>query len=265
VTRGKGLVVLLIVAMSLFGCQLQYQMLYYPSQEVPTAAALAAQGLVFWPKGPEGYRGFAARPNPERVRGTVLCFHGNAGTADQRAYYAAALTPLGYRVVLAEYPGYGKRPGPLGEASLVTDAREQARLAARTYGEPLLLLGESLGSGVAAAAASDRGLPIAGLLLITPWDSLRAVARTHYPWFPLGPFLKDRYDSGQNLQSFPGPVAIVAAQGDEIVPHRHAQALYEALPGTKKMWTIPQAGHNDWLYRISTPHWEEWLTFLNPR
>ena len=53
-----------------------------------------------------------------RDRGTAIVFHGNAGHAGHRAYYARALTPLGLRVILAEYPGYGPRAGQPGEQAL---------------------------------------------------------------------------------------------------------------------------------------------------
>jgi hypothetical protein len=255
-------VILTVSTMSLFGCDLQYGMLYYPEARLPSPAQLAAQRLQFWPSGPAGYRGFIAPAGGGRSRGTVIVLHGNAGTAADRGYYAAALTPLGYRVILAEYPGYGRREGPLGEASLVADARTTIRLAAETYGAPLFLLGESLGCGVAAGAASDPSLPVAGILLITPWETLRAVARDHFPWLPLGLILKDRYDNRANLSTFPGRIAVVGAQRDEIVPLRHAEALYASLPGPKKMWVIPGAGHNDWPLRLEEGQWKAFMDFI---
>lgn len=248
--------------MALFGCEMQYRMLYYPGARLPSAAELAAAELAFWPSGPAGYRGFVSPAGGGRSRGTVVVFHGNAGTAADRAYYAAALTPLGYRVILAEYPAYGGRPGRLGEASFVADARQTIRLAAESGGTPVFLLGESLGCGVAAAAAADASLAVAGLLLITPWETLLAVARDHFRWLPLGLFMKDRYDNAENLRSFRGRIAVVGAERDDIVPLRHARALYEALPGAKRLWVLAGAGHNDWLYRVDAAQWRAWMDFI---
>ncbi len=56
-----------------------------------------------------------------------MVFHGNAGSAYDRMYYVKALEPLGYRVLLAEYPKYGARTGSLGEKSLVADAIATAK------------------------------------------------------------------------------------------------------------------------------------------
>jgi len=252
----------IVLAMSLFGCSLQDRMLYYPEPSVPSKEALAANHLQFWPSGPEGYRGFIGTEGPAAPRGTIVVFHGNAGTAADRLYYLKALEPLGYRVILAEYPRYGRRGGELGEGSFVADARESIRMASQ-YGGPLYLLGESLGCAVAAGVASNPSPRIDGVLLITPWDTLKAVAKSHFPFLPVGLFLRDRYDSGENLKTFPGRIAVVGAERDEIVPVRHAEALYRSLPGpNKRMWTLRGVGHNDWLMAVGPEIWREFMAFL---
>ena len=248
--------------MSLTGCNMQNRLLYYPSFHLPSVEDLATRNIRFWPSGPAGYRGFTGASAVGKQKATVIVFHGNAGTAADREYYVAALGPLGYRVILAEYPGYGKREGELGERSFVADARATLRLAEETYGGPVFLLGESLGCGVAAGLAGDKSLPIAGLLLITPWDTLSEVAKSHFPWLPVGLFLTDRYDNVGNLKSFPGRIAVVGAERDDIVPVRHAETLHQSLPGDKRMWVIRGAGHNDWLMRIGPPQWREWMDYV---
>jgi pimeloyl-ACP methyl ester carboxylesterase len=263
VGMGKGIYILLVAAMSLIGCHLQYSMLYYPSTEVPSAAQLAARRIQYWPSGPDGYRGFIGTAAIPEVKGTVIVFHGNAGTAADRLDYSDAMGTLGYRVILAEYPKYGRREGALGEKAFVADAQATVRLAAETYSGPLFLLGESLGCAVAAGVTKDKALKIAGILLITPWDTLAAVSKSHFPWLPVSLFLKDRYDNGEALRLFPGPIGIVAAERDTIVPSQHARALFQALPGDKKMWTVTGADHNDWLNFIASSQWREWMQFID--
>ena len=260
---GQKITLLFIVLLiSLLGCNLQYNMLYYPTAAVPSEAELAASGLRYWPSGPTGYRGFVTATGGGNTKGTIVVFHGNAGTAADRTYYGEALGPAGYRIILAEYPRYGRREGDLGERSFVADARASVRLALEQYGSPLFLLGESLGCGVAAGVARDASLKISGIILVTPWDTLAAVAKTHFPWMPVSLFLKDSYDNRENLRSFGGAVAIVAAGRDDIVPLKHATALYQSLSGTKRMWTIADAGHNDWPLRIDPVRWKEWMDFI---
>ena len=162
---------------------LQRKMLYYPDgSRLPEEHALRV-GLRSWPS-VENYRGYIGQNDAEEFKGTAIVFQGNAGAAYHRGYYVDALTRLGLRVILAEYPGYGGRDGKPNESVLIDDAMETIRLAHQTYAEPLYLWGESLGAGVVAAAVKKSTIPIKGVVLFTPWESLPAVAQTHYWYFP---------------------------------------------------------------------------------
>lgn len=237
---------------------LQDRFLYFP--EKAAVEALAAGGQRAWPA-PEAFRGLVAEP-PGRAYGTAIVFHGNGGHAGHRSYYAAPLNRLGLRVILAEYPGYGPRDGALGEASLVDDARQTIALAHRLYGAPVLLIGESLGAGVAAAAGARERDKIAGLLLITPWDRIAHVAAYHYWWLPVKWLLRDRYDSVSHLASFDRPVLVAVAEHDSIVPARFGRALYDALTGPRQLMVVKGADHNDWPDRVDDAWWREATGFL---
>jgi pimeloyl-ACP methyl ester carboxylesterase len=165
--------------------------------------------------------------------------------------------PLGLRVILAEYPGYGPRVGTLSEASLVADAGETIALTQRQYGGPVLLIGESLGAAVAAAAAAAHPQLVSGLLLITPWDQLAQVGAYHYPWLPVRWLLRDEYDSVTRLQGFERPVIVAVAERDRIVPARFGIALYRSLDGPKHLLAIPGSGHNDWPDRVDASWWRD--------
>ena len=238
----------------------QDSLLYFP-ERVPLAKAVdeaSREGLLPWPSG-DAYRGLLAEPKTP-ARGTLLLFHGNAGHAGHRGWYVDRLSRLGVRVILAEYPGYGPRDGELGEASLVPDAIETVARVRRQFPGPLILAGESLGAGVAAAAA--KGADVDALLLITPWDSLKNVAGHHYPWLPVGWLLRDRYDSVGNLVAFCGRVVVVVAEQDSIVPAKHGRALFASLPEAKRLWTIPGAEHNDWGSQVDDAWWESVVGYL---
>ncbi len=244
-------------------------MLYYPSKEKPTQDLLTAYHIQFWGSVFDDYRGYASTITISNPKGTIIVFHGNAGSAADRAYYVQVLAPLGYRVILAEYPGYGGRNGDLGETVFVSDAKETIRLAFEQFGAPIFLLGESLGCGVVAAAAkdtsSDASVQIYGIILITPWDTLVSVAKCKFPWLPVRLFLKDRYDSIENLKAFQGRIAIAGAEHDEVIPVHHAQALYQALPTNKKMWIIHGASHNDWFDHVSPAWWQAIMDYIEGR
>lgn len=236
----------------------QDRLLYHPAQA--QGAEMVSAGLAAWPAD-DDFRGLVAKP-VGLARGTVLVFHGNAGHAGHRGYYATALTRLGLRVILAEYPAYGPRDGALGERSLVGDAAQTIALAHRLHGPPLLLVGESLGAGVASAAAVSQRENVTALMLITPWDTLEHVAAHHYPWLPVSWLLHDRYDSAAHLASIGRPVLVAVAERDRIIPARFGTALYEALPGPKRLEVVRAADHNDWIRYVDDAWWRSAIEFL---
>ncbi len=250
----SGLIFSMGIAMS------QDSLLYFPDKA--SVADLATGGLQPWPSAAD-FRGLLAEPTGP-VRGTAIVFHGNAGHAGHRRFYATALNRLGLRVILAEYPGYGPRGGALGEQSLVADAEQSVAMAHRQYGAPLLVIGESLGAGVASAASARQREVTASLLLITPWDRLEQIASHHYPWLPVKWLLRDSYDSAAHLRSFGRPILVAVAEHDSIVPARFGTALYEALSAPKQLKVIRSAEHNDWPDRVDNGWWRETIDFLLP-
>lgn len=255
---------LMVAAEILSGFNIQYRLLYYPSSSAPSEESLKADNIKPWQSCITDYRGLIATNEVGHTNGTIVVFHGNGGTAADRAFYVKALGPLGYRVILAEYPSYGGRKGELGEKAFVNDASETVRLAFVKYGEPVFVLGESLGCGVAAAIAKETSVKIDGIVLITPWDTLASVAQSKFPFLPVRLFLKDKYDNINNLKSFKGRVAVVGAGRDEVIPIRHANDLYNSLSSAaKRMWTIQGAGHNDWPMSTNRSWWKEIMDFVS--
>lgn len=251
-------------AMLVFVYLTQEKILYFPGAYPLSAAVTRAKELQFriWPENAPDYHGFVQAEIPRTPKGVILLFHGNAGTALDRFFYAKELSHLGYRLILFEYPGYGARAGELGEASFVSAAADAARAALEQFGGPLVLFGESLGCGVASAVAGSGNIPVAGVVLITPWDTLPDMAQTVYWYFPAKWLTKDKYDNVRNLNQFSGPVAVALAEHDEIIPPERGRRLYELLSGRKKLWLLPGAGHNTWPAAVDPSWWKEVLDFV---
>ena len=103
--------------------------------------------------------------------------------------------------------------------------------------------GVSLGSGVAAYLASERELD--GAFLITPYDSIQAVAKNHYPWLPVGLLLKHRFPSTTFLRDNTTPIVIVAAELDKVVKPERTDRLRAAISNLVFDKTIEAATHAD--------------------
>jgi pimeloyl-ACP methyl ester carboxylesterase len=220
-------------------------------------------GLVLWPQADLNYRGLIDETaHGPAKRGTIICVHGNGGNAPNRYYYRDALQPLGFNVLLYEYPGFGARPGTLRENVIVNDLRKTIQRAQQELGGPVYLLGESLGCGVVASAAADPVVPVAGIILITPWDTLVHVAQDRFWFLPVQYLVNDHFDSVSNLKEHYQPIAVAIAEEDEIIPPRLGHHLYETLPEPKKLWVFKNAGHNNWPKNPDLKWWQEMTDFI---
>ena len=260
ITRIVALVYIGLIV-PLAGCQ--NHMLYHPSRasEASLVQSASVQGLQPWKntKGETiGWR--ISKPNAKR---RVVAFHGNAGYALHRTYYADGLGGLDWEVYLFEYPGYGARDGtPSKDAFLSTSrAAIDELLAADT--RPLYLLGESIGSGVACALAADLPQHIKGLILVTPFARLVEVAKWHFPYLPVGLLLSDKFDNIASLEKYRGPAGMVIADCDEVVSPEQGQKLHAAYTGPKLLITLPDCGHNDFPTNHSAKWWREVTAFLD--
>lgn len=240
----------------------QRKLLYLPTGHKLSERGAKAESLRYWPSY-ENFQGFIDQEETADAMGTVVIFHGNAGAAYQRGFYARALSKHGLRVILAEYPGYGGRGGAPSEEVLVKDALETIRLVYQTYGEPLYMWGESLGSGVVASAVRETDVPIKGLVLFTPWDTLSRLVGTHYWYLPARWLVLDQYDNIENLDGFEGNVAVILAGDDEVVPVQHGQRLYESIAANKKLWVFEGARHNEMPIEAGLPWWGEVIAFIS--
>ena len=158
----------------------------------------------------------------------ILHFHGNGGNATDRTGLGSVLYNAGYNVVLAEYRGYGGNPGRPGEDGLARDARAYLAWArARFPAAPLVLWGESLGTGVATRLAEGRR-DVVALVLESPFTSVADLARGMYPVLPTDWLLRHRFESLSRLPGIEAPVLVIASEADRVTPAAHAQRMAAA-------------------------------------
>ncbi len=160
-------------------------------------------------------------------RGVILHFHGNGGSVEDRLALASEVNAAGFTIILAEYRGYGGNPGRPGEAAFAADAAHYlAWVQARYPARPLVLWGESLGSGVVTRLAEGRE-GLAAIVLESPFTSVTDVARAIYPFLPVDRLLRHRFESLARLPGVSAPLLVVASEEDRITPVAHARRMAE--------------------------------------
>jgi hypothetical protein len=180
---------------------------------------------------------------PAKHSTLLLGFGGNAWNAQDVAEYIHGLFPS-EEVVAFHYRGYAPSRGSPSAEALIADAPLIYDLAvARLKPGRTVAIGFSIGSGIAAQLAAVRNLD--GVIMVTPFDSLKSVAQSMYPWLPIGPFFEHEIDAATALEGVKTPVAIIQAEHDEIVPSSRTDALRRRILHLVDDRTIAGAGHND--------------------
>lgn len=231
------------IAAALFFAQTS---IFFPTRLVPPAGPLPPGAERIELTAPDGIRleGVHIPPSRRGGEGTaILGFAGNASNAAAIAEFLASLYPE-HPVIAFHYRGYRPSGGAPSAAALLEDAPLLYDLAReRLRPERIVAVGISIGSGVAAGLSARR--PLDGVILVTPFDSLEAVARDQFPWLPVSLLLRHRLPSAQYLREARPPVAIVAAEHDDVVPPRRTEALRQSLDTLVFDATIPGTRHND--------------------
>jgi uncharacterized protein len=174
----------------------------------------------------------------------ILYFGGNAEDVLYTASMAARLDAR--RMLVVNYRGYGQTQGQPSQTALYEDGLAIYDYVVNEVGakpEHIVVMGRSLGSGVASMLAAKRSVRAA--ILITPFDSISAVAASHYPIFPVKFLLRHPFDSASFARQTNAPALIIAAAEDRVIPAKHAQALADVWAGEQHLHVLPGVGHND--------------------
>lgn len=228
----------------------QTEMLF-PTDAVPAAGPLPAGAEKLEIEAPGGVRlhGVHFRPRATGDHPLVIGFGGNAWNGQHVAVELHRLFPDSH-VVAFHYRGYRPSTGSPSSEALIADAPLIYDAAVeRTGATKVIAAGFSIGSGVAAHLAGKRQLD--GLILVTPFDSLKAAASDLFPWLPVGPFFQHEMNSAGALKGNQVPVALIAAERDEIIRPIRTAALRPQVPNLIYDRTIKGAGHNDIYGRTS--------------
>lgn len=172
----------------------------------------------------------------------ILYFGGNAENVAQNIEAYSQQFPQ-HAVYLVNYRGYGGSSGSPSEEALLTDAMAIFDQLSQQH-QSITVIGRSLGSGVAVHLAVTKA--VHKLVLITPYDSIAAVAKQQYFWLPVSLLLKDSYDSLSKAPQLNLPVLVISAEYDKVIPFQHTANLMRAIaPDLLQAKTLLGAQHNN--------------------
>lgn len=214
----------------------QRALIYFPE----ATRVAAAQTDISIDRGDAVLRGWVVNPGRQRV---ILYFGGNGESVELNRSDFAQHFPECSTYLIA-YRGYGASEGQPSQDALFADALAiHDHVRQRHPQAPIAVIGRSLGSGIASYLASQR--PVDRLVLVTPFDSLADVGQTHYPLFPVRWLVRDRYESFHYLPQYSGPLMVIRAPNDAVIPARHTDRLIAELPRKPEIVEFPQADHNN--------------------
>ncbi len=189
---------------------------------------------------------YAAAPDSPRRDYVILLCHGNAGNISHRLAHARLLLDTGCSLFLFDYRGYGRSEGRPSETGTYQDA-EAAGDWLEQRGLPrgrILLVGESLGGGVASEIAHRK--PVGGLVLLSSFTSVPDLGADLFPWLPVRWLSRIRYDTRSKLPEIRVPVLILHSRADRLVGFHHAEANLAAANPPKELVEL-EGDHNDFL------------------
>lgn len=224
----------------------QTEMLF-PTHAVPPAGPLLPGAERLEQEAADGNRLHGVHFKPSGIRDgeetLILGFGGNAWNGQDVAEYLHQVFPDAH-VVAFHYRGYAPSTGSPSAEALMADAPLVHDLAVELVKpEKTVAVGFSIGSGVAASLASKRDID--GMILVTPFDSLKMVAADLFPWLPVGPLFQHELATAEALKDGDTPVAIIAGERDEIVLPARTAVLRSQASNLVFDRTISGAGHND--------------------
>ena len=242
----------------------QRKMMYFPSPSRGDATDWGLKSaLTLALKTPDGQTIVAwYQPATRDDRPIFLFFHGNGGDLSDRATLLGAFAEDGSGFLAIDYRGYGGSTGSPTETGLILDG-ETAYAEVRSLGYAatrVVVVGESLGSGVAVAVAAKHDER--ALVLDSAFSSAADVAASEYPMFPVHRLMSDPFDSAARIGAVAAPKLFLYGDKDDVIPRWSDLRLYAAAREPKTLLEFPQLGHVVLLTPEALAKAKQWLAAL---
>jgi len=192
----------------------------------------------------DGERVIAWHVPPVGDEPVLLYFHGNGGALRYRVDRFRDFIANGTGLIALSYRGYGGSSGRPSEEGLIEDATAAYDFAAKLYpAERIAIWGESLGTGVAVAIASERAVRC--VILESPYSAAVDIAAGAYPFVPVRWLMHDQFRSDLRIPKVTAPVMILHGDRDVVIPIASGERLYSLIKSPKQFTRIAGGGHED--------------------
>jgi fermentation-respiration switch protein FrsA (DUF1100 family) len=193
---------------------------------------------------PDGQTLAAIHVPASQGRPTMLLFPGNGDNVVNYGFLGDMLSARGYGLLAVSYRGYPGSTGSPDEAGLLIDGLAAFDwLSARAGSSPIIVVGRSLGTGVAVNTSAERDA--AAVVLVSAYESVLALARDSYPYLPVSVLIKDSFRSDLRIGRVSAPKLFLHGDLDTSIPLASGKALFDAGPEPKAFSVQRGRSHND--------------------
>lgn len=175
----------------------------------------------------------------------VVFYHGNAGSACDRAFFKSIFEKNKYSYIFVEYAGYSNDKKIPNKNRILQDVVRVNEFIKNKSPKKIILMGESIGTGP--AAFHSTLFPADKIILINPFNQLVEVAQKHYPYYPVKLLFRNNFENDVWLKTFGGEILLLHAGNDSIIPLSSSKKLYNFLINKNKkiQYVVVGADHND--------------------
>ena len=200
----------------------------------------------------------------------ILFFHGNGEIAPEYDDIAAVYNQRKINFIIADYRGYGFSTGAPDVQNTLTDAHVVldtvlSELKMRGVSGPLILMGRSLGSVSVLELSGRYPKDFDGLIIESGISTEEPLFRLIGTTAEQAGYKKDMgFQNDEKIKNYKGPLLIIHAEQDHIVPFSQGEELLNLCPSeNKKLVPIPNAHHNNILGVSFQKYFEEVEKFIS--
>lgn len=174
---------------------------------------------------------------------TILFFHGNGDQINTSSYLAELFAARGLGFAAVEYRGYPGATGTTSEDGIMADGLNAFDWVKSKCRCEIILMGHSLGTGVAVHVAAQREAQ--SVLLFAPYSSIADVAANRYWFFPVRALITNPIHSDERISQVTEPTVMIHGKEDLTTPIRFGQRLFMLANQPKQFLGLDAVSHND--------------------